>query len=98
MQTKHTSGTWEAVKFESSNDYTIFSDLCSTPIADIWVSDAIPKEETESNAKLIAASPLLLEALKECLFGLEIANKEKPCKGFKNSIKMAQEAINKATN
>lgn len=38
----------------------------------LWPTDERPEAETEANARLIAAAPELLEALKECADRLEI--------------------------
>lgn len=60
METKHTQGEW---KVSPANKTRVLVDR------DILISDArvtipIGREEAEANAKLIAAAPDLLEALK----------------------------------
>lgn len=59
----HTAGQWSVSK--TVNDFAIYSDNNdSKDIAAVYQnSRSIPQGEAEANAKLIAASPLLLEAL-----------------------------------
>ena len=61
MKTKHTSGPWECK--ESQFGYSVFTKENSMRIAMVF-SDW---DNPESNARLIAAAPELLEALKDLL-------------------------------
>jgi hypothetical protein len=72
MNTKHTPGKWTLVKNTSASHsippYIIFEDTHSKNIATVipWYADMEP-EEVEANARLIAAAPELLAALKEII-------------------------------
>jgi hypothetical protein len=66
---KHTSGPWKSIKFGENETYVITNDA-GTPgvhreIATVSFGYSEPAEtEQHANAKLIAAAPELLEALK----------------------------------
>ena len=70
---KHTKGPWKIDKvtpLSYSEDGTVLGAGCieiKTPSIDIWYYKFSQKEEAEANAKLIAAAPELLEALKEII-------------------------------
>jgi len=95
MENKHTAGQWKPEYNRVISSFNILKD--GYIIATINDDSTKEFEEVEANAKLIAAAPELLEALKDCLFGLNIANKENPNKGFKKSIVAAEAAIKAAT-
>lgn len=62
METKHTKGEWSAKQLELSSNWIINSEksnICT-------LNSQHPIEILEANAKLIAAAPELLEALKVC--------------------------------
>ena len=62
MKTKHTSGKWRFdAKHGAICEGEAYSHFCKTLIARVNVDMG---EESEANAKLIAAAPELLEALK----------------------------------
>ena len=62
MASKTTPGEWNVSK--SVNDYTIISENNGYDIATVFqYSRNIPQDEAEANAKLMAASKDLLEAL-----------------------------------
>ena len=66
--TKHTPGTWKAKSVFLNNEpnhIMVMQDKYGAPtIADCGICLT---EESQANAKLIAASPLLLDALKEVI-------------------------------
>lgn len=96
---KHTQGEWSDDLYieensqesgyvnlvSSSNGYTIASAYGQT------------YEECEANAKLIAASPIILEALQECRDTLVLCSLIDKSDACKNSIAIAEAAINQAT-
>ena len=67
---KHTKGPWKIDKVTPltySEDGAVFGAgniKIKTPRVDVWYYEFSQKEEAEANAKLIAAAPELLEALK----------------------------------
>jgi hypothetical protein len=86
---KHTPGPWSVddphqIWAESAGEY-----VAITRVED-W--DTIPREQAEANARLIAAAPELLEALKAMLTNWE----EAPAYGSDAAAK-ARAAIAKAT-
>lgn len=92
METKHTKGEWKI--FEDVDDIYIESDKSIASICCItgWVGLG----QDEANAKLISAAPELLEALIECLEGVEELNGEYQ-EGWDDTINKALNAIKKAT-
>ena len=61
MNTKHTPAPWKI--FRQDEDLIIINESSRPSIADITGGNGL--EEDEANAKLIAAAPELLEALKQ---------------------------------
>jgi len=88
METKHTQGTWH------SHDGQIYPDQTGKTICLIPYYDK-HNEEAQANAKLIAASPQLLEALQTVESVLFEWNKDGK---YTNLINHARNAINQATN
>jgi phosphoenolpyruvate carboxylase len=69
MESKHTKGEWEVKTYPTVGyPYFIKSEYTSAHIALIGLpyEGETPDEEAEANARLIAAAPELLEALKVC--------------------------------
>lgn len=61
---QHTPGPWKINKTGSENFIGISADGHYS-LADVWmIDDGVTREQMEANARLIAASPELLEALK----------------------------------
>lgn len=60
--TKHTPGPWLIDEYNQ-----IFSPIVEEYIAEVYFSEsyAIPENEAQANAKLIAAAPELLEAVQD---------------------------------
>lgn len=94
MKTKHTKGEWRLSQ-DWDNKIRIFaeSDRGYIPIADVLNPICTPQHSDVqiANAKLIAAAPELLEALKCVLNTLETLGKNTV------SMEMAKSAIKKAT-
>lgn len=68
-QAKHTPGPWEtAVSSNSQNE--IYYDVCLPDGGDM-IADLKDCENAEANARLIAACPELLAALRSAVFHLE---------------------------
>lgn len=92
----HTKGPWMAAARPSSvvgwpvvSPAAMGRSICNVTVG---------HEDSEDNARLIAAAPDLLEALKGCLDGLEILSRANPKhKGIKQDIAVARAAIAKAT-
>ena len=80
---QHTPGPW------SQKGRDIFSG--TTYIADVKANRLVPPEEAEANARLIAAAPELLEALRDLVSPYD-GNMD----GAPTSIKLARAAIAKA--
>lgn len=75
METEHTKGKWIIDKNEAKTAI-IIRRHGHKDIATVWVEQN-KYEEAEANAKLIAAAPLLLEALKiSALYVSSISNKK----------------------
>ena len=73
METKHTKGNW-SIDRESNNELWLISTVNETePLAKICGADypddrkVVQSEETEANAKLISASPELLDCCRDIL-------------------------------
>ena len=68
MTTKHTPGPWFADKLEDRNAYNIFMPGYSSAGASVHfcanATGCMGGEEVQANARLIAAAPELLEALR----------------------------------
>ena len=94
-QTKHTEGEWEAL-LSPANDSVPVKKGVTWCIGDGTMGLAIvaaeTDQETEANAKLMAAAPDLLKALKTLI---EEYDKNDKLLGF--DILAAREAIEKAT-
>lgn len=77
---KHTPGPWKVVPRHSNTNFGYEIRAERTPIAALLEAnkpDALTfviNRETESNARLIASAPELLEIAKEALLNLEAAN------------------------
>lgn len=71
-QPQHTKGEWKASKISRSGFITINTNPNTDDrlIVDIMVHKGL-EEEAEANARLIAAAPDMLEALKTCATLLE---------------------------
>lgn len=87
METKHTQGTWH------SHDGQIYPEQTGKTICLIPYYDK-DNEEQKANAKLICASPIILETLKTIQNVLSEWNSDG---GYTNLIKYAEQAINQAT-
>lgn len=96
--TKHTPGEW------AHTDGSIYSygvghgaDIATVNTDSAHLTD----EEAEANARLIAAAPTMLQALKDCMswFELNYIHYKIPMSrvGSPGFIETAQNAINKAT-
>ena len=77
-QTAHTPGPWEIASYQKRASGTCVIAGPAGMVA--WVTDGLPKigchersdyDAAEANARLMAAAPELLEALKACLHRLE---------------------------
>ena len=98
MKTEHTKGEW-SVDYEESTpnehgvyDLPIAFDTNKINCVSVWLNGKYPTKEEESNAKLIAAAPELLEALKNCQIGIE------KMIGWEEVNSQALKAIKKATS
>lgn len=96
METKHTQGIWTVDSSEA--DLTIWANGMEC-IATVWNTTA---GELEGNAKIMAASPLLLEALEEVKKEILVMEQEEftpeEVKGRLNTLfHTCREAILKAT-
>lgn len=67
-QTKHTQGPWRTSLTEGQRAWNVSSEATGRTVA--IVSDWSP--EAEANARLIAAAPELLEALKSARFAIQV--------------------------
>ena len=90
METKFTKGEWKALK-TGLNETCIFSDVDMEHIFKITHNEG-SKMQSDANAKLIAAAPDLLEALK-----LMVARAELRDNNNGIAFRTAQQAIKKAT-
>jgi hypothetical protein len=92
METKHTQGEWEVEnKTSAHGDYFVVKSN-TISICNITTRNY---EQSEYNAKLIAAAPNLLEALKSALASL-LALTGNPTEEWEE-VKQAKDAIKKAT-
>ena len=92
---KHTQGTWKAEPGTFYPDYNVKTESGRKIALVLFPKNAITGEirpEIEANARLIAAAPELLLALKACARHLNTNNEED-----RVLYEIAIEAINKAT-
>jgi len=107
---KHTAGQWSIVKDLSENDFCPYWDIISdingrVRIASLnnfkYLSEDM-QDEVEANAKLIAASPKLLEACKEAESTIDLLlnnpRKYVSTASCKMSLSKILAAINQATS
>ena len=95
MKTTHTAGEWtlneqnrEDMTIRAGKNGFVIAEVTSTGVAHFLGNQS----EAEANARLIAASPDLLEALQSCLNWAKNGNQEHLI-----VFEAAQAAINKAT-
>lgn len=93
MKKKHTQGDgWV------SSGYRVDVDIADGLSGICEMSDWMPEEEMEANAKLIAAAPDLLEALQNLMKGVEGLPPLTAIAGaLEKQYKQAEQAIKKAT-
>lgn len=67
--TKHTPGPWAITRYSTSDGQLriVTDDNQALPLASVNYGDGITMKTTAANARLIAAAPDLLEALKKVL-------------------------------
>ena len=101
MSTQHTKGPW---KFGSSNDDSVYKrNIGGSDGYHVAVASSREDDEVDANARLIAAAPDLLEALREAEAGLEFAGADKLTEvgGFAPAplaaLRIVRAAIAKAT-
>jgi len=102
---KHTKGNWKITKVKNHEHHLLYCKIASNNghlgFAGVYGDNVkIPDEECEANAKLIAAAPELLEALKAIDERLENCSNSPICAdeiydSFYKDI--VQQAIKKAT-
>lgn len=99
MNTKHTPGPWRFHHNEGQT-FNFITDKYNNCIAKALINEHhIPADVAEENARLIAAAPELLEALKNILADVEYSEKEIPAGAIgQRQIRAAKAAIQKATN
>ena len=93
-QQKHTPGPWEAEWHRKYKQWNVFPESGKAVVSVTDLCGEYSKEETEANARLIAAAPELLEALQGLLDCMAIPSsicKERP------AYEAARAAIAKAT-
>ena len=89
MTTQHTPGPWNVTGlYVRERDGGLVAS-----IIDLWHDQKTPKAEMDANARLIAAAPDLLAALKELLWGASRTSDG----DYSNAFTAAREAIDKAT-
>jgi len=103
MKTKHTQGEWDYCPTQidpKKHNFSIITNGGTSVIADIYrkrswdgEKSTEDKEQSEANAKLIAAAPELLEALKMLMH----PNDMNDISFELRARKMAKETIKKAT-
>lgn len=95
MKTKHTEGEWNVIQPKYQDYLVVKSDYKDLHICEILKGTyTIDKQEAEANAKLIAAAPELLEALKELM---DLFYDHEPELYRQRQFNKAIKAINKAT-
>lgn len=90
---KHTGGQWKAEKDKFGNYSIVYR---GDVIAHIDTDGLLPKEENEANARLIAAAPELLQALKDVVALNKEATTQTCDRNLEGAARIAQAAINKA--
>lgn len=100
METKHSTGEWQWGR--AGGDCSIYADrFCKKQIAQLTQIDEDNKcEEMDANAKLMAAAPTMLEALKEIAEGKGRYDTDKlkhAGNTIEDMIKLATDAIAFAT-
>jgi sensor histidine kinase regulating citrate/malate metabolism len=88
---KYTKGEWKLLRYKPQFQHAIGTDKITIAYTSIVIDDKL-KEEALADAKLIAASPELLEALIEAKKELEYHNWQNT-----NTYNKIINAINKAT-
>ena len=89
---KHTPGPWQAVKWDDNADDVVGWSVVDSEGAMLPESEMTGDiEEAEANARLIAAAPDLLEALKICIEVLEDSG------NYPWTLEDVKEAVAKAT-
>ena len=83
---KHTPGPWKVV--ETENDYRIYSDCEEWLVGDVG---------TVEDAKLIAAAPLLLEALEDLHSAFRKIGTQQDYDTYSEELMDAEQAIQAAT-
>jgi len=91
MKTKHTQGEWINLGYRV--DVDVADGLSGICVMSEWM----PKEEMEANAKLIAAAPELLAALLSITEYWITPQKDSLTQHIEHSLKLAEKAIKKAT-
>ena len=91
---KYTPGPWTIDKNVTETDYLLCCDISDRNRGYV-ASLAVTNEDALSNAKLIAAAPDLLEALKKAVDALELAD-DSGTPGLRKIIAEADTAIRKA--
>lgn len=92
MKTSHTPGPWKARIYPYGDHHQVSNKSGQMFIADVLKLDA--DEQTEANAKLIAAAPDLLEALKDIIHANDTGMGKS---AVRLRIDIAREVIKKAT-
>jgi len=100
MTNKHTAGEW----FISNHNNELKVRARNTMMGTICTLNDIFEHEAEANAKLIAASPIMIDALIQAKKTLEMARKYMPKSiknsdkfDFENAVAIIGSAIHKAT-
>ena len=102
MNTKHTPGPWQVDETYTSM-YMVTTTKARCPVAEVMCASDMyscidPTQEEEANAKLIAAAPDLLEALRELVSDCEMASGLiSDSSYYEHDLDAARRAIAKAT-
>lgn len=92
MKTTHTAGEWKKIIQPAPHGLTTTINVGSQRICEIWHTTI---DETEANAKLIAAAPDLLKAIQLLK---ELLDENLPNWYLRKHFRMSEEAITKATS